>query len=60
MKFLFGNKYYFNDFTLSLPEDYNVADFSKIEKIFKKLKGEDYSLDEISEVLEEIDKIAIL
>ncbi len=55
-----GKKYYFNDFTLSLPEDYNVADFSKIEKIFKKLKGEDYSLDEISEVLEEIDKIASL
>ena len=55
-----GKKYYFNDFTLSLPEDYNVADFSKVEKIFKKLKGEDYSLDEISEVLEEIDKIASL
>ncbi len=55
-----GKKYYFNDFTLSLPEDYNVADFSKVEKIFKKLKGEDYSLDKISEVLEEIDKIASL
>ena len=55
-----GEKYYFNNFNLTLPEDYNEADFSKIKKIFKKLKGEDYSLDEISKILKEIDRIASL
>ena len=55
-----GEKYFFNDLTLSLPEDYNEADFSKIEKIFKKLKNKDYSLDDVSKILTEIDRIASL
>ena len=55
-----GDKYTFNEFKLSLPEDYNQTDFSKIKKIFKKLKDKDYSLDEISKILNEIDKIASL
>ena len=55
-----GDKYSFNNFTLSLPGDYNEADFSKVEKIFKKLKDKDYSLDDISKILSEIDRIASL
>ena len=55
-----GKKYKFNNFTLSLPEDYNEADFTKVEKIFEKLKDEDYSLNDISKILTEIDRIASL
>ena len=55
-----GEKFLFNDFTLSLPDDYKEADFSKINKIFTKLKNEEYSLDDISKILEEIDRIASL
>ncbi len=55
-----GEKYYFNNFTLSLPEDYDETDFSKVEKIFNKLKDKDYSLDDISRILKEIDRIASL
>tara|TARA_B100001057_G_scaffold501023_1_gene619761 strand:- start:303 stop:2552 length:2250 start_codon:yes stop_codon:yes gene_type:complete len=55
-----GNKHYFNDFTLILPEDYNESDFNKVKKIFGKLKDEKYSLDDINLILEEIDKIASL
>tara|TARA_Y100001970_G_scaffold95369_1_gene120179 strand:+ start:28778 stop:31021 length:2244 start_codon:yes stop_codon:yes gene_type:complete len=55
-----GEKYYFNNFNLTLPEDYNQSDFKKIDKIFKRLKGEEYSLDEISKILAEIDRIASL
>ena len=55
-----GEKYFFNDFKLTIPDDYNKSDFKKVDKIFKKLKNERYSLDNISLILEEIDKIASL
>ena len=53
-----GKRYYFNDFNLNLPVDYDLKDFKKVEKIFKKLKGERYSLDDLDLILEEIDNIA--
>ena len=55
-----GEKFYFNDLSLSLPEDYKKEDFKKIEKIFKKLKNKKYSINNIDLILEEIDKIASL
>ncbi len=55
-----GEKFFFNDFTLTLPEDYDQKDFSKINKIFKKLKNKKYSLDRITTILDELDKIASL
>ena len=55
-----GKKYYFNDLSLTLPADYDKNDFSKIDKIFKKLKNKRYSLDRINLILEEIDKVASL
>ena len=53
-----GEKYSFNNFKLSLPDDYKISDFKKIEKIFTKLKGKNYSLDNINLILSEIDRIA--
>ncbi len=53
-----GKKFSFNNFTLSLPEDYDQADFNKIETIFKKNKNEDYSLAVMNEIIEEIERIA--
>ena len=53
-----GDKFYFNNFSLILPEDYEKSDFKKIDKIFSKLKNEKYSLDNINLILDEIDKIA--
>ena len=55
-----GKKFYFNDFKITLPPDYNEADFSKIKKIFNKLKNERYSIDSVNLILEEIDNIASL
>jgi len=55
-----GKKYYFNDLSLNLPPDYDKKDFTKIDKIFKKIKNKKYSLDRINLILEEIDKIASL
>ena len=55
-----GDKYFFNNFSLKVPDDYKESDFSKVEKIFNKLKGKSYSLDNINLILKEIDKIASL
>ena len=54
-----GKKYFFNDFTLNLPSNYNPETFKPINKKFSKLKGEKYSLLKINSLLKEIDKIAL-
>ncbi len=53
-----GNEYFFNDLKLNLPEDYNRADFKKIDKLFEKLQDEKYSLTDFNLILKEIDKVA--
>jgi outer membrane protein insertion porin family len=53
-----GEKFFFNAFSLNLPDDYNIKDFNKVIKIFDNLKGENYSLDGISLILNQIDEIA--
>jgi outer membrane protein insertion porin family len=55
-----GDKYYFNDFKIDLPIDYDVLDFEKINKTFSKLKGKKYSIDDFNKILSEIEKIASL
>jgi len=53
-----GEKFYFNEFALNLPDDYDPNDFDKINKLFKKLEGKRYSINDFNELLEEIDNIA--
>ena len=53
-----GTKYFFNNFSLTLPDDYKEKDFKKINKLIVKLKDEKYSLDNINLILNEIDNIA--
>ena len=38
-----GNKFYFNEFNLNLPLDYDRTNFQQLDNIFKNLKGENYS-----------------
>jgi len=54
-----GNKFYFNEFNLNLPLDYDRSNFQQLDNIFKKLKGENYSLNSIDKILKEIDKIVL-
>ncbi len=55
-----GEKFYFNEFTLDLSEDYDENDFIKIKKTFNKLKNKEYSLYRINDILNEIDSVASL
>ena len=50
-----GEQYFFNDFKLNLPDDYNIEDFKNVEKTFNKLSGKRFSLDDLNLILKEID-----
>ena len=54
-----GKKFYFNEFNLNLPTDYDRINFNNLNKIFKKLKGKNYSINSINKILKEIDKIVL-
>ena len=54
-----GKKFYFNEFNLNLPLDYDRVNFQQLDNIFKKLKGKHYSLNSIDKILKEIDNIVL-
>ena len=54
-----GEKYYFNNLKLDIPEDYSFDNFANILNLFDKLKGKTYSLNKIEKILKEIDKIVL-
>ena len=54
-----GKKYFFNDFSLNLPRNYDEKLFEKITKKFSKLKGDTYSLLKVDNLLDDINNIAL-
>ena len=54
-----GEKYFFNNFSLNIPSNYDTNTFKSVEKKFTKLKGEVYSLSKVNALLKDIDKIAL-
>ena len=53
------NRFYFGDIVLNLPNDFDRNNFEKLTKLFKKVKGEKYSIDIIENILEEIDQVTL-
>ncbi|MDA9702522.1 outer membrane protein assembly factor BamA [Candidatus Pelagibacter sp.] len=54
-----GKKYFFNDFSLNLPSNYDARLFENITKKFSKLKGDTYSLLKVNDILDDINNIAL-
>ncbi len=54
-----NEKYYLNNIELNLPNDFNQDNFISLNKLFKSLKGEPYSINKVKNILEEIDNITI-
>ena len=54
-----GKKYFFNNFSLNLPSNYDAELFKKITKKFSKLKGDTYSLLKVNDLLNDINDIAL-
>ena len=55
-----NEKFYFNDLSIDLPNDFDRENFEEISDFLSKLKGEAYSIDIIEEILEELDKVTLL
>ncbi len=54
-----NEKFYFNDLSIKLPDDFDEKNFEKLLNLFKELKGEAYSINTVKDILEEIDKITL-
>ena len=54
-----GEKFYFNDFNLILPNDFKKENFKLILDKFVELKNKPYSFNSIQSILDEVDAIAL-
>ena len=54
-----GKKYYFNNLSLQIPDSFDKENFSKMNKILSKLQFQQYSLNKIKKVLDEVDEIVL-
>ncbi len=52
-----GEKVFFDEFNLKLPNDFDPNNYKEINSLFKDLKGEPYSLYQVENILDEIEKI---
>ena len=52
-------KFYFGDISYILPLDFEPENFSSLNLIFKNIKGKNYSINTVSDILDEIDQITI-
>ena len=54
-----GEKYFFNNFSINISDDYTNENFQNLQEIFDDLKGSIYSIKSINKLKDEIDKIAL-
>ena len=53
------NLNYFCDLKIDLPTDFSKSNYEEVEKFFKKLKDEPYSINRIEDIVEKIETITI-
>ena len=54
-----GEKFYFGDFKMILPDDFDLEKFDNLNNFFKKIKDEKYSYKNIEKILDIIEKVAL-
>ena len=54
-----GEKFYFNNFSLNLSDDYRDENFVELKNIFNDFEGEEYSVRTINKIKDQIDKITL-
>ena len=54
-----GNKYYFKDLSLEIPSSFDSNNFVKIRNVLEDLVNEEYSLNSIKKILDQIDQTAL-
>ena len=54
-----GEKFYFNDFKLKLPNNFEKKNFEHLYKMFKKYKNKKYSQNTINDLIKETDDVIL-
>ncbi len=54
-----NEKFVFDNIVLNLPVDFERSNFESLNKLFIELKGENYSINKVEKILEEIDKVTM-
>jgi len=54
-----NDKIFFNNLTLSLPDDFNRENFLELDDLFSKVRGKPYSINTVSKIIDIIDKITV-
>jgi len=54
-----NQKFNFDKISIELPSDFDPINFDDLKKLFAKIKGEPYSINIISNILDEIDNIIL-
>ena len=54
-----GNKYFFNDISIELSDNFDTENFTEINLDIKKLKGKKYSSKTINKITDKIDRILL-
>ena len=54
-----NSKLFFGDLKIDLPSDFSKSNYEEVEKFFKKLENEPYSINRIEDIVEKIETITI-
>ena len=54
-----NKKFFFNNLSVVLPDDFEPNNFDDLKKIFNELKDKPYSINSVEQIINEIDKISI-
>ena len=54
-----NKKFFFNNLSLSIPDDFSDDNFSSLNELFSKIKDTPYSINSVNKILEQIDKITL-
>ncbi len=54
-----NSKLFFGNLQIDLPNDFSKSNYEEVEKFFKKLENEPYSINRIEDIVEKIEKITI-
>ncbi len=53
------DKYFFNDLDIQLPDDFDDSNYGELKTFLNNLKGQVYSINTVSKILDKIDLISI-
>ena len=55
-----GKKVFFNNLSLSLPDDFDKNNFFELDSFFQKIKNEPYSINSIQRIIKKLEEITLI